>query len=67
MWNQNGTKIAEVNYKHGKKDGLAVMWNQNGTKVAEVNYKDGKKVIVSEKYWNSKGEEVDSLKEAKAE
>ena len=30
-------------------------------------YKDGKKVIVSEKYWNSKGEEVDSLKEAKAE
>ena len=44
-----------------------MMWNQNGTKVAEVNYKDGKKVIVSEKYWNSKGEEVDSLKEAKAE
>ena len=67
MWNQNGTKIAEVNYKQGKKDGLAVMWNQNGTKVAEVNYKDGKKVIVSEKYWNSKGEPVGSLKEAKAE
>ena len=63
---ENGKKRAEANYKHGKEDGLAVMWHQNGTKVAEVNYKDGKRVIGSEKYWNSKGEPVDTYKEAEA-
>ena len=39
------------------------MWHENGQKWIKENYKDGEKV--SAKYWNSKGEPVDSLEEAK--
>ena len=35
---------------------------ENGQKKSEVNYKDGE--LISEKWWNSKGEPVDSLEEA---
>ena len=38
---------------------------ENGQKKSEVNYKDGE--LISEKWWNSKGERVDSYKEAIAE
>ena len=61
-WHQNGTKAAEGNYKDGKADGLSVKWHENGQKAGERNYKDDE--LISRKYWNSKGEPVDSLKEA---
>ena len=65
QWNEVGQKEAEVNFKDGKEDGLALMWHENGQKKAEGNWKDDKVVEGSRKFWNSKGEPVDSLEEAK--
>ena len=48
--------------KDGKPDGLMTEWHENGQKKIEVIYKDGERV--SEKYWNSKGEEVETQEEA---
>ena len=61
-WYENGQKKAEGNYKDGKEDGLYVWWHENGQKMMEATFKDNE--FISEKYWNSKGEEVDSLEEA---
>ena len=44
--------------KDGKEVGLFTYWHENGQKAEEVSYKDGEPLSV--KYWNSKGEEVDS-------
>ena len=63
MWFENGQKAMEVNWKNGKQDGLLTTWHEDGQKWIKENYKDGEKV--SAKYWNSKGEPVDSLEEAK--
>ena len=62
---ENGQKTAEANLKDGKRDGLMVLWHENGQKALEQKYKDGEEI--SAKYWNSKGEPVDSLEEAEAE
>ena len=62
-WYENGQKQVEGTYKVHKKDGLHTLWHENGQKAEEVTYKDGEEV--SAKYWNSKGEEVESLDEAK--
>ncbi|MEC7862586.1 MAG: hypothetical protein VYC70_08120 [Verrucomicrobiota bacterium] len=40
-------------------------WYENGQKASEENYKGREKI--SAKYWNSKGEPVDSREEAEAE
>ena len=64
-WHMNGQKEVEAKYKIGKLDGLVVEWHENGQKRLEVNYKDSKEVEGSAKYWNSKGEPVDSREEAK--
>ena len=48
--------------KDGKPDGLQTGWHENGQKAGEGTYKDGEKV--SMKYWNSKGEEVETAEEA---
>jgi len=61
-WHENGEKKAEKNYKNGKWDGLAVLWHENGQKRAEGKAKGGE--LVSEKFWNSKGEPVDTIEEA---
>ena len=42
-------------------------WHETGQKHTEANYKDGKLVEGSEKFWNSKGESVDTIEEAEAE
>ena len=63
-WHENGKKASEVNYKDGKRDGVSVEFHGNGQKWREVNYKDGKLVEGSEKFWNNKGERVDSMKES---
>ena len=62
-WYEDGQKKWEGNWKDGKSDGLHVGWHENGQKEGEEQWKNGEKI--SEKYWNSKGETVDSLEEAK--
>ena len=62
-WHENGQKKAEANHKDGKMHGLQLGWYRNGQKRKEGNFKDGKLVEGSRKYWNRKGEPVDSYKE----
>ncbi len=64
VWHENGQKAVEANYKAGKEEGLETQWHENGQRGIEKNYKDGKLVEGSAKYWNSKGEPVDSQEEA---
>ena len=61
-WYKNGQKEGEENYKDGSLDGLQTGWHENGQKMYEKNCKDGKEI--SAKYWNSKGEPVDTYQEA---
>ena len=65
VWHENGQKKLEGNYKDGEMYGLWTLRHENGQKAEERNYKDGEVVKGSAKYWNSKGEPVDSRKEAK--
>ena len=67
QWYENGQKAGEANAKDGKHDGLQLSWHENGKKRLEVNYKDGKEVEGSAKFWNSKGEPVDTIEEADKE
>ncbi len=60
-WHENGQKQSEANYKDAKVDGLEVWWHKNGQKQIERHFKDDIKVENSEKFWNSKGEPVDSI------
>jgi len=59
---ENGQKKSEATLKDGKFNGLETMWHENGQKKAEATLKDN--VLVSGKYWNSKGEEVETMEEA---
>ena len=61
-WHENGQKAGEGTLKDGKPHGLVKAWHENGQKVLEGTYKDGEEV--SMKYWNSKGEEVETQAEA---
>jgi antitoxin component YwqK of YwqJK toxin-antitoxin module len=66
QWYENGVKKqSEVNYKDGRLNGLVTGWHENGQKKGEVTYKDGE--MISAKWWNSKGEPVDSREEANKE
>ncbi|MCP4924245.1 MAG: hypothetical protein GY915_09535, partial [bacterium] len=60
-WYYNGQKWSEFLFKNGKGNGLAVVWHENGQKSAEKNFEDDE--LISAKYWNSKGEPVDSEEE----
>ena len=62
-WYRNGQKKSEGAYKAGKQNGLWKLWHDDGRKQAEVNWKVGK--AVSAKFWNRKGEEVNTLQEAR--
>ena len=61
-WHENGQKSVEGNFKDGKPDGLVKVWHENGQKAVEATAKDGEEVSV--KYWNRKGEEVETEDEA---
>ena len=61
-WHKSGQKKSEGNFKNGKPDLLVEVWHENGQKLREARYKNG--VVISEKYWNSKGESVNSFAEA---
>ena len=62
-WHENGQKSYEATYKDGELDGLRTRRHANGQKKEESTYKDGEEV--SAKYWNSKGEEVETAEEAR--
>ena len=66
-WHVNGQKQLEFNYKDGEEDGVVTYWHENGQKQHEVKYKHGKELEDSKKWWNSKGEPVDSEEESEAE
>ena len=61
-WHENGQKQAEGTHKDGEPDGPWTAWHENGQKGLEATTKDGE--LVSVKYWNSKGEEVETWLEA---
>ena len=61
-WHENGKKESERNFKDGNEEGMQVAWHENGKKQAEANFKEGEPI--SGKFWNSKGEPVDSFEEA---
>ena len=63
-WHENGQKKREATFKDGKMDGLLTFWHENGQKMREGIAKDGVEVSVSAKYWNSKGEEVETKEES---
>ena len=62
-WRENGQKAEEGTFKDGIPDGPNTKWHDNGQRKAEATYKGGAKV--SAKYWNSKGEEVETAEEAR--
>ena len=64
-WDESGKEITVSTIKNDALEGLEVSWNKNGQKESEKIYENGG--VVSQKYWNGKGEEVDSLEEAQAE
>ena len=62
-WHENGQKKAETTFKDDELDGLATKWHENGQKRSELMWKGDK--LVAAKYWNSKGEAVETYEEAK--
>ena len=67
QWYESGQKEHELNYKDGEEDGVVTYWHENGQKQLEVKYKHGEELEDSKKWWNSKGEPVDSEEESGAE
>ncbi len=64
VWgHENGQREREATFKDGKPHGLFTAWRENGQKWGEETYKNGK--LVSTKYYNSKGEEVETEEEAR--
>ena len=62
-WHENGQKRSEgTATEDGSLDGPVTMWHENGQKAVEGTWKDGEEV--SAKYWNSKGEEVETYSDA---
>lgn len=60
-WHKNGQKKRVSTYKKGKLISRTI-WHENGQKAVEKNFKDGEPAseLVSAKYWNSKGKEVET-------
>lgn len=62
-WHKDGQKASEGGYNDGKPDGRFEGWHENGQKSGEGNFKDGKSS--DRKFWNSKGEPVDTFEASK--
>ena len=58
-WHENGQKFWEENYKDGEPEGLGFAWHRNGQKAMEGMVENE----ASQKFWNSKGESVNSFEE----
>ena len=63
-WYDNGQKESEVNFKNGKFEGFYFKWHRNGQRFSESRFVSGEIIEGSEKYWNTKGEPVNSITEA---
>ena len=63
-WYDNGQKESEVNFKNGKFEGFYFKWHRNGQRFSESCFVCGELIKGSEKYWNTKGEPVNSITEA---
>ena len=61
-FHKNGHLATQSYYKDGKLDGTYNKWHENGQKLAEANFKDGEPI--SQKWWDSKGEPVNTYEEA---
>jgi antitoxin component YwqK of YwqJK toxin-antitoxin module len=55
LFNKNGNKTQEMNYKNGKNNGLHTSWYENGKKSLEVNYKDDEEDGI-ETFWDENGQ-----------
>jgi antitoxin component YwqK of YwqJK toxin-antitoxin module len=58
-WYENGRKVYEVNYVHGKKEGKETMWYGNGRKQCEIHYVHGKKL--GKEIWWSENDDVKKI------
>ena len=63
-WDDNGQKESEVNFKNGNFEGIYSKWHRNGQRFSESRFVSGELIKGSEKYWNTKGEPVNSITEA---
>ena len=63
-WYDNGQKELEVNFKDGNFEGIYSKWHRNGQRFSESRFVSGELIEGSEKYWNTKGEPVNSITEA---
>ena len=62
-WHENGQKASESTWKDFYETcGTSIFWHENGQKHGEWVWKD--RLILSKKWWNSKGEEVETEEEA---
>ena len=61
-WYKNGQKAIEQICRKGWVNGLSTGWHEHGQKRSEKIYKDGTEV--SSKYWNGKGDRVETWEEA---
>ena len=62
-WHENGQKAEETTFKDTYPHGLWIRWHKNGQKQSETIWENSQKISV--KYWNSKGEEVETEEEAR--
>ena len=60
FWLANGQKGNEGIYKDGITEGIHKMWHANGQMRVQAKFENG---IGSAKFWNSKGESVNSFEE----
>ena len=63
-WDREGNKKSENMFVDGKLNGLSIQFHDNGQKNCEEVLKDGKEVEGTLKYWNRRGEPVDTADEA---
>ena len=63
-WGDEYLSHWQWNLRDGKQDGLWVSWHEKGQKESEANWKNGELVEGSQKWWDNKGNPIDSEKEA---
>ena len=66
IWNENGQKEVQVNYREGRLDGLLTKWYENGKKMEEANFKgDKKNGLMTLWYKNGQKQEEENFKDGK--
>lgn len=63
-WDREGNKRSENMFVDGKLNGLSIQFHDNGQKHCEEVLKDGKEVEGTLKFWNRRGEPVDTADES---